>query len=107
MKFAITNKCPRCKLPLKGTQRCQYCGYVLPKNLKFSKTFRNKLEGIIGALSKDQIYATNKSKLTDHDGTRSGADRRKYQIMNYFPERRSGKDHRKRVDHRSQAARKR
>ena len=28
MKFAITNKCLRCKLPQKGTYRCQYCGYV-------------------------------------------------------------------------------
>ena len=107
MKFAITNKCPRCKLPQKGTQRCQYCGYVLPKNITLIKTFRNKLEGIIGALSKDQIYATKKSKLTDHGGTRSGSDRRKYTYMHYPQERRSGKDRRKGVDRKGQVARKR
>jgi len=107
MKFAITNKCPRCKLPLKGTQRCQYCGYVLPKNLKLTQKFRNKLEGIIGTLSKEQRYVTKKSKLTDHGGTRSESDRRKYRHMHYSPERRSGKDRRKRVDRKGQVARKR
>jgi len=106
MKFEITNKCPRCKLPQKGTHRCQYCGYVLSKNKKFIKTIRNKLEHIIAALSNDQIFTTKKPKLTDHGGTRSGTDRRKYKYMHYFPEKRSSKDRRKRINHRGQVARK-
>ena len=101
------NKCPRCKLPQKGTNRCQYCGYDLSKNKKPFKTIRNKWERIIGTLSKEQRYVTKKSKLTDHGGTRSESDRRKYRHMHYSPERRSGKDRRKRVDRKGQVARKR
>jgi uncharacterized Zn finger protein (UPF0148 family) len=101
------NKCPRCKLPHKGTHRCQYCGYDLSKNKKPFKTIRNKLEDIIGTLSNNQTLANKKAKITDHGGTRTGSDRRKYLNMHYSPERRSGKDRRKRVDRKGQAARNR
>ena len=106
MKFVIINKCPRCKLPQKGTHTCQYCGHVLSNNKKPFKTIRNKLEGIIGALNKGQTFSTKTSRLTDHTGTRSGSDRRKYKYMHYPAERRSGKDCRKTVDHKGQVARK-
>lgn len=101
------NKCPRCKLPQKGTHRCQYCGYVFAKNKKPIKSIKNKLEDIIGALSNKQMSAKKKVKMTDQDGTRSGSNRRKYKYMHYSPERRSGKDRRKRVDGKGQVARKR
>ena len=100
------NKCPRCKLPQKGTNRCQYCGYDLSKNKKPFKTIRNRLKDIIGTLNKDQIFATKKSKLMDRGGSRSGTDRRKRFSINYFPEKRSGKDRRKMIDIKGQAARK-
>jgi hypothetical protein len=99
------NKCPRCKLPQEETDRCQYCGYVLSKNKKHLKTIRNKLNDIIDALIKDQIFATKKSKLMDRGGTRSGTDRRKRFSINYFPEKRSGKDRRKMINIKGQAAR--
>ena len=92
------NTCPRCKLPQKGTHRCQYCGYVLSNNGKRFKTIRNKLDDIIGALSNNQKVATKKVKMKDLGGTRSGSDRRKYLYMHYSPERRSSKDRRNRVD---------
>jgi hypothetical protein len=107
MKFTLTTKCPRCKLPQKGTHRCQYCGYDISKNKKPIKTFRNKLKGLIGPLNKDQIFPTKKSQLADHAGTRSGSDRRKYKYMHYPADRRSGKDRRKMDDRRGQVARKR
>jgi hypothetical protein len=91
------NKCPRCKLPQKGIHRCQYCGYIFSKNKKTINAIRNKLEDVIGALSNKQMFVNNKAKKTDHGGTRSGSDRRKYKYMHYSPERRSGKDRRKRV----------
>jgi len=100
------NKCPRCKLPQKETHICQYCGYVFSKNNKAINVIRNKLEDVIGALSNSQMFANKKAKMTDHSGTRSGSDRRKYKYMHYPAERRSGKDRRKRVDHKGQVARK-
>ena len=100
------NKCPRCKLPQKGTHRCQYCGYVLSNNKKRFKTIRKKLEDIIGALSNDQKFEYIKAKMKDLGGTRSGSDRRKYSYMHYSPERRSGKDRRTRIHLRGQVARK-
>lgn len=101
------NKCPRCKLPQQGTHRCQYCGYVFSKNKKPSKTIKDKLEDIIGALSNSQMFANKKAKMTDHSGTRSGSDRRKYTYVHYLSEKRSGKDRRKRVDRGGQVSRKR
>ena len=101
------NKCPRCKLPKKGTHRCQYCGYVFSKNKKPINAIISKLEDIIGAFRKDQMFANRKVKMKDLSGTRSGSDRRKYKYMHYSPERRSGKDRRKRVDRKGQVARKR
>ena len=106
MKFTLTTKCPRCKLPQKGTHRCQYCGYVLSHNKKRFRTIRKKLDDIIGAYSNDQKVANKKVKIKDLVGTRSGSDRRKYKYMHYSPERRSVKDRRKRVDHKGQFARK-
>ena len=105
MEAAKIFKCPRCKLPQKDTYRCQFCGYVFSKNKKYTKTIRNKLANIITALKRDQIYTNKKPKLSDNSGTRSGTDRRKYKYTHYSPERRSGKDRRKRVDRRGQAAR--
>jgi rubredoxin len=107
MEVAKIYKCPRCKLPQKETYRCQFCGYVFSKNKKHTKTIRNKLANIIDGLYKDQIYTAKKPKLSDNSGTRSGTDRRKYKLMNYFPERRSGKDRRKKVKRGGSAARKR
>lgn len=98
-------KCPRCKIPQKGIHRCQYCGYDLSKNKKPFKTIRNNLENIIGALNNDQKFA-KKAKMKDHFGTCSRSDKGKYKYMHYYLERRSGKDRRKRVDHRGQVARK-
>ena len=100
------NKCPRCKLPQTGTHRCQYCGYVLTNNKRRFKTIRNKLEDIIGSLSKDHKFENIKVEMKDLGGTRSGSDRRKYKYMHFSPERRSGKDRRKKIDSRGQAARK-
>ena len=94
-------------MPQKGAHRCHYCGYDLSKNKKYFKTIRNKLEDIIGALSNKQMSAKKKAKMTDQGGTRSGSDRRKYKYMHYSPERRSGKERRKRVDRKGQVARKR
>jgi hypothetical protein len=105
MKFSKINRCPRCRLPQKGTHKCQYCDYDLSKNP--IKTIRNKFEHIIGALSKEHLLAAKKLKMKDHGGTRSGTDRRKYKYMTWhFPEKRSGNDRRKRVDRRGQVARK-
>lgn len=102
------NKCPRCKLPQKGKHRCQYCGHVFErKNKKPIKSFRNKLEDIISAFRNDKMFANKKAKMADHGGTRTGSDRRKYKYMHFSPERRSGKDRRKRVDRKGQAARNR
>jgi hypothetical protein len=107
MKLPTTNKCPRCKLPQKGTHRCQYCGYHLSNNKNPIKTIKNKFEDIIGTFRKEQVYAAMKPKMKDHGGTRSGTDRRKYKIMTWnFPEKRSGSDRRKRVDRKGQVARK-
>ena len=64
------------------------------------------MEDIIGALSNNQIVANKKTKMTDHGGTRSGSDRRKYKYMHYSPERRLGKDRRKRIDRKGLVARK-
>lgn len=105
MKATVVH-CPRCKLPQQETQKCQFCGYILSKKKLHQKATRNKLKDLIGALRKNQTYSAKKSKLTDSGGTRSGRDRRKYLTMNYYPDRRSGKDRRKRVDDRRQAARK-
>lgn len=107
MKLSLTTKCPRCKLPQKRKHICQYCGYVLSKNKKPIKRFRNKLEDLIGVFSKNQGSINRNPKMTDSVGTRSGSDRRKYKYMHYSPERRSGKDRRKRGDLRGQLARKR
>jgi ribosomal protein L37E len=104
---ATVIECPRCKLPQKQTQRCQYCGYILSKKRLHQKTIRTKLKDLIVALRKNQTYPAKKAKLTGSGEARSGRDRRKYLVMNYYPERRSGKDRRKRIDHRRQAARKR
>jgi hypothetical protein len=101
------NKCPRCNLPQKGTHRCQYCGYVFSKSTKSINAIRNKLKDIIGAFNNKQMFAIKKAKMTDQRGTRSGSDRRKYLSTHYSPERRSGKDRRKRVDRSGQVARKR
>ena len=105
MEVAKIYNCPRCKLPQKETFRCQFCGYVFSKNKKNTITIRKRLANFITALKRDQIYKTKKPKLSDSSGTRSGTDRRKYKYMHYSPERRSGKDRRKRVDRRGQAAR--
>ena len=86
--------------------RCRYCGYDLSKNKKPFKKIRNRLEGIIGTLDNNQKLANKKAKMIDHEGTRSGSDRRKYKYMHYSPERRSGKERRKRVDPKGQVARK-
>ena len=94
-------------MPQEGIYRCQYCGYILSKNVKNIKKTINRLKDIIGTLNKDQIFATMKLKFTGDAGTRSGTDRRKYQHMHYFPERRSGKDRRKKVERNGQFARKR
>jgi uncharacterized C2H2 Zn-finger protein len=107
MEVAKLYKCPRCKLPQNETYRCQYCGYVFPKNKKHTQTIRNKLANIFGALKKDEIYTAKKPEFSDNSGTRSGTDRRKYTLMNYFPDRRSGKDRRKKVISGGSAARKR
>ena len=107
MKFPQTYKCPRCKLPQKGTHRCQYCGYVFPKNKLHTKSIRNKLKDIFDVFNKGQMNSTKKPKLKDSAGTRAGTDRRKYRIMNYFPERRSGNDRRKKIDRKGQMARNR
>lgn len=107
MKFPQTYKCPRCKLPQKGTHRCQYCGYVFPKNKLHTKSIRNKLKDIFDVFNKGQMYSTKKPKLSDNSGTRSGNDRRKYTLMNYFPDKRSGKDRRKKILPGGSAARKR
>ena len=40
------------------------------------------------------------TKIDDNGGTRSVADRRQYSIINYKPERRSGKERRSGVDRR-------
>ena len=101
------NKCPRCKLPQKGAHKCQYCGYVFSKKNKSINAVRSKLEDIIGAFRNDQMFVNKKVKMKDHSGTRSGSDRRKYKYMHYSPERRSGKDRRKKIDRRGQVARKR
>ena len=101
------NKCPRCKLPQKGTHRCQYCGYVFSKNKKSINAIRAKLEDIISVFRNDQRFVNKKVKMKDHSGTRSGSERRKYLNMHYSPERRSGKDRRKKVDRKGQVARKR
>ena len=101
------NICPRCKLPQEGVFQCQYCGYVFSKNEKPFKTIRNKLDDIIRAVSNKQRLANKKAKMKDYRGTRSGSDRRKFKYMHYSPERRSGKDRRKKVDSRGQVARKR
>jgi hypothetical protein len=66
------------------------------------------LKDIIGALNKDRTYTDKKrSVLKDNGGTRSGADRRVYIFMNYYPEKRSGRDRRKGDDRRRKVARKR
>ena len=115
------NKCPRCNLPQEGIYKCQYCGYDLSKNKKKqTKTLQNRLKDIIGAFNKDYpvignkrnkvrpIDAVNKNlNLPDNGGTRSGTDRRKYRLITYFPEKRSGRDRRKGVDRRIQIPRKR
>jgi len=109
MKFAITNKCPRCNLSQKGIYKCQYCGYDLTKyNKKHTKKIRQRLKDIISGLKKSQIVSSNKRsrvppmknagsafKRTDNLGRRSGTDRRGYKYTDYTPERRSGMDRRK------------
>lgn len=45
--------------------------------------------------------------MTDNGGTRLGTDRRKHRYINYFPEKRSGRDRRKGFDRRSPIARRR
>ena len=101
------DKCPRCNLPQNGIYKCQYCGYVLSNNKKRFKTIRNKLKDIIGTFNNKQTFANKKVKMTDHGGTRSGSDRRKYKYMHYPADRRRGKDRRKRIDRRGQIARRR
>jgi len=102
------HKCPRCNLPQEGIHRCQYCGFDLSKyKKKDTKTIRNRLKGIIAVLNKEPFVKSNKkSTLQDNGGTRSGTDRRVYVFMKYFPEKRSGRDRRKRVDRRRKAAKK-
>ena len=51
--------------------------------------------------------ADKELKMTDNGGTRSGTDRRKFQYTAYIPEKRSGRDRRKRFDRRSPTARRR
>ena len=99
-------KCPRCKLPQKVTHRCLYCGLVFSKNKLPTKSILNNLKDIISGFNKGQISATKKPKLKDSAGTRSGTDRRKFTMMHYSPERRSGKDRRKRIKRKGQLARK-
>ena len=94
-------------MPLEELHQCQFCGYVLSKKEKHIKTIRNRLADIISALHIDQIFATKNLKLTDKGGSRSGTDRRKRFSINYFPEKRLGKDRRKGIDRRSQVANKR
>jgi hypothetical protein len=73
----------------------------------YKRTIRNKFEGLIGELSKEQVFAAKKPKIKDHGGSRSGTDRRKYKLMTWnLPERRLGSDRRKRIDRRGQVARK-
>ncbi len=102
------HKCPRCNLPQEGILRCQYCGYDLSKHKKKpTKTIRTRLKDIIGGLDKDRTAAGKKRRmLKDNGGTRSGADRRVYIFMKYYPEKRSGRDRRKGIDRRRKAARK-
>jgi hypothetical protein len=99
-------KCPRCKLPQKGTYRCQYCGLVFSKNKLLTKSILNNLKDVISGFNKNQISATKKPKLKDSAGTRSGTDRRKFTMMHHYPERRSGKDRRRRIKRKGQLARK-
>ena len=73
--------------------------------MKSINAIRNKLKDIIGAFNKKQMFSNKKAKMTDRGGTRSGSDRRKYLNMHYSPERRSGKDRRKRFDRSGQVAR--
>ena len=106
MKIEPTHKCPRCKLPQKGSHRCKYCGYVFSKNNLHTKSIRNRLKNIISGFQKSQVNAAGNPKLSDSAGTRSGSDRRKYKLLNYSPERRSGKDRRIRIERKGQLARK-
>jgi hypothetical protein len=46
-------------------------------------------------------------KMTDHGGTRTGMDRRKFEYTAYIPEQRSGMDRRKGFDRRSRIVRRR
>ena len=112
------DKCPRCNLPQNGIYKCQYCGYDLSKyNKKNTTIIRKRLKAIIGEFKESKIFSSNKKskahsmnnaskafKRTDEWGIRSGTDRRKYKHMHYFPEKRSGKDRRKRIDRKGQVA---
>jgi hypothetical protein len=103
------NKCPRCKLPQIGVNKCQYCGYDLNKyDKKPAQKAKRKLTDIIGLFKESQIASINKInkvrslntsgrvfKRKDNDGNRSGTDRRKQRYITYRPERRSGLDRRK------------
>jgi hypothetical protein len=107
MEFAQTHKCPRCKLPQTGALRCQYCGYLLSKEKKYKRTIRSGLASILGVFNKDRIFTAKVPKIKDNGGTRTGSDRRKHWIVNYFPEKRSVSDRRKGFDRRSQAVKRR
>ena len=51
--------------------------------------------------------ADKELKMTDNGGTRSETNRRKFQSIDYIPEKRSGRDRRKGFDRRSPIARRR
>ena len=102
MTIAKIQKCPRCNLPQEGIYRCQYCGYDLSQNKKKNpRAIRNRLKDIMGALNKERSVTRHKKNTPkDNGGTRSGADRRIYKLMTYYPDKRSGRDRRKKIDRR-------
>jgi primosomal protein N' len=103
------DNCPRCNLPQKGINKCQYCGYDLTKyNKRPTKIIQKKFKNIINGFKQRQIVSRNKiSKVRSMNNTgkafkwkdnrekRSGTDRRKHHYANFFPERRLGVDRRK------------
>jgi len=52
-------------------------------------------------------YVDKELKMTDHGGTRTKMDRRKFEYTAYIPEQRSGMDRRKGFDRRSRITRRR
>jgi hypothetical protein len=49
------NKCPRCKLPQEGMNKCQYCGYKLPQGRRgHIKLTREKFSNLVARVKKKQ-----------------------------------------------------